>query len=433
MRPPDDDIALEIQLTFHRKAPQPGYDVRVESSHSSAEIAAWEPPVAGWELERIAELSQGGRGKPSVKRSAAAEPWDRMADLGARLFRSVFTGRAAALYQQVVEVNGTGLSVRIVSSDHDILGLPWEALYDSAGRQDFLALASGWSIVRAREDVARAMPPATPRMRVLLVVGAEANHIGEVDDLLRRLARENENLLVEPIREASHDGLRSRLAEEPPVDVLHFWCSADGSGARQALLLSPALEDRLGNEELQRLLQAPAAPRTVVLSACPSDRIAADLAWTVPVTVGIRGMVTVRGRLGLAEGFYRSIAAGSTLNEASWAGRSLADRAVPGLRDWTAMVVYSAQDGRLVTAPEPEARRNSVLLPGPPPSAGHTSASGQAAILKMRRTVAARNLAAIEERAARLHDALPKLVNDQIAALREEIARLDAQFPGGSP
>lgn len=293
------------------------------------------------------------------------------------------------------------------------LSLPWELLHNDQG---FLALRSRGpvSIVRriAERSLAAFPQPFTPPLRVLLVT-SRPEEAGFIDP--RSIARplfdalapqvEAGQVAIELLRPPTLPALRRRLAEEPPVHLLHFdghGSFAERAAAGQTFAGSGSLlfEDdeaqpvAVDAADLAQVLQD-SGIRLAVLNACQSAQGGEDDALSSVaarlVQSGVDGVVAMSASVLVATAaryvaaFYGGLAAGRPAPLAHERARQelhadprrhlhARDLDSPGeavaLRDWWLPHLYLQRELELAAsagaAPAlPRARRLSDLPPAP--------------------------------------------------------------------
>ena len=120
-------------------------------------------------------------------------------------------------------------------------------------------------------------------------------------------------------------------------------------------------------------------PRLVVLAACDTDLVAAQLAEDLPNVIGFRGKISDEGCLAFLRGLYKALGSGSTIDQAVAAGRAQQVGFSQSLgEEWALPVVFQTDGAPLVhkeavverstkprsvaTAGTPEEQADSILL-----------------------------------------------------------------------
>lgn len=398
-------------------------DHRMETPKTKAIV-----PVEPWEIESISSrlvIKQAVQSSRDLENPAA--------ELGSRLFDAVFTGRAVNLYATVVDQTSrrgrSGLCVRF-QADRYLSELPWELVFDRTLYKDFVALAGRTSLVRATSQEVPWIELLEERPRVLIATADPDGRI-EAEEDVRILEGFGDKVSITVLRNPDRPTLLAAVAQGG-YDVLHIAGSAavDADG-RQQLLLPGAENDGLASLSDHDLYVAVVRgrPRAVVLAVCRSDLLANKLAGEVPVSIGIRGDVSVAACLAFLRGFYGTIVQGGPVPAAIAAGRDQIVFQQPGDPSWAAFTAYTATLGPLLTLGS-SSWGSSEFAPAPPVMA---SADPVEELTRRRLAVAERNLAALDQQWGPVGDAVPEFVKQQRRELEEAVATERQALENSSP
>jgi hypothetical protein len=243
-----------------------------------------------------------------------------------------------------------GLRLRLWVEPPELLGLPWELLYDE--RTDHLAARPDVHLSRYLPGLEPPSPPSPSRPRVLLVVADPPGGLTPVDRQVLAGARAAlADLAPDAWDELTNPAVDEVLARLRDYHVLHFMGHGE---AGRLLWVRPGGERQvLEAEQLSRLVLGQRQLRLVVLNACGSAEAvsggrfggvgAAFVRGGVPGVVAMQYPVVAQPSAGaFNRAFYRALKDGLTADEAVTAGR----RALllgPGgadARDWSAPVLY---------------------------------------------------------------------------------------------
>jgi hypothetical protein len=281
----------------------------------------------------------------------------RFEGIGQALWKAAFSGPPGyALDEAAGRAASTGTSVTlgVVSSPKAppaARWLPWEVLYDPV-RGDFLALKSGWSVVRSTVTGPAGRPFSSVPLRLLVV------SFPQPDGQPYPAATQEVSAIqqaIEPVgavtvrQNPAADAFLSMLSNEP-ADIVHVI----GSGHRDGLRI--AGQDPAGfiipSQAISAALAANERVALVFLSACDTEWIAEAVAGTVGVAVlGHRQQVADHYAAALAESFYpgvlRRLPADIALTEA----RRALDRSFPGERAWASAFLMTGWPPPVLPAP----------------------------------------------------------------------------------
>jgi formylglycine-generating enzyme required for sulfatase activity len=283
---------------------------------------------------------------------------------GTALFQSVFKEEVGARWRESLTklAEGHGLRLRLrLEGDPDLVGLPWEYLYDP-GQRAFLALKVETPVIRYLAVPAEPLPFKSPIPLKMLVVTAnpqttEALEIeGEVREIRQALSPLGSRVRLEHLDCPTLADLETRLQD---CQVLHF----SGHGSLGALIMEgrdgrPRTVDVHG---LARLLPLRNTLRFVFLNTCQGAQISAADAFSgvaqvlvqkgVPAVVAMRHDVDDKAAIQFSSQLYRALAEGASLPEAVTLGRKAISEE-PG-DAWALPALYMRQEIEVVPPRRP--------------------------------------------------------------------------------
>ena len=380
----------------------------------------------------------------------AGDTLDPVKDLGARLFMALFDSRLQRMYTEALaraDSASRGLRLRLVIPCDELAALPWEFLFDTSGRQDFVSLFVRTPVVRQVETDLPPLDPFKPPLRVLFVMADVTGYLEvqkELDHLEAvRTASSGIEMEIVTIRDASRQAFLEALEREK-YHVVHFsgtgiaWGAKSGTSFEEQSLvlmnsgggkLSPdagiAVNQLVSAEQLQQALAGQNELRLVYLSACKTDWLAWKLAPSVPAVIGMRGDPSVNGCISFTEGMYTAILAGQPLDAAVSLGRERMNRQSPGVREWGLPAFYMQMaDGALLDAGGPGPMAKGLTQPS------YTFADQRPAnedrqrkVLEARIDRYQRAVQALQEDAARSGGQASGLLDDEIKANQAELEK----------
>ncbi len=356
-------------------------------------IGEWNPHTQTGVVEVLHSPSGEGRRYPfaldldvsEALRELARTP-ARARHLGRQLADAIFRQDVLlAWYEsyQIARERRCGLRLRLHVESFDLSRLPWELVYD-ARSDDFLVFDDRVSVVRyIRLHTAPPSLRQSESLRLLAVAASPVdeapldwrNEIALLEEAVAPLAQDG---LVElhVCHHATRESLHVALLEHQP-DVVHFVGHAEYDVTEQQGYL--VLEDErhrsayVDATEMARLLRR-YGTHLVVLNACETARgIWAGLAPTlvrceIPAVVAMQWPIEDRAAIGFSKAFYRTLAAGRTVDECVAEGRIAMDTAMPRTACWAAPVLFlRSHSGQIWTrrraAPAPQRRRERAKAP----------------------------------------------------------------------
>ncbi|MEZ4401327.1 MAG: CHAT domain-containing protein [Kofleriaceae bacterium] len=303
---------------------------------------------------------------PSGERPIAASAWQALKTRPRTRAQVRSTGAALAkvLGPEVVRLLVAHVDKpTLLVTDLEGSGLPWEMMHDATVGLPVI----GAGVERRLATIGVARPPldraATDgRLRVLLVVNPTCDLDGAEweGEAVEATLRRRSNVIVEPVK--GQAATVARVLEELrrvdcPYDVLHYAghaCFDPRDPGRSGLVLADGMltDKELGNAS---------PPRLVVLSACESARVRANVEPAPALDTNLRPLAeallmngaqalvgtffSVRDRAAslFAAEFYEAVAAGQSVGDAVLRGRRALYGA--GELDWGNFVLYG--DGSL--------------------------------------------------------------------------------------
>jgi hypothetical protein len=276
---------------------------------------------------------------------------------GRALWTAAFSGLLGPLLDRAAaQANDGGafLMLRIVPAPNlqqaGVRWLPWETLFDPA-RRDFLALTTGWSVVRG---VAPFRPGRALRdhdLQVLvLALGGSTARAAEVEAVRAVVGGAGEVSVAHP----SDPGEAVAVLASTSANIVHVL----GRGRGEGLLIgSGGTEQHLDGRDVAAAVAKNTGIGLLVLSASATELVAEVVARRTSVTVlGHRDGVRAEHALRLTEVFYRRLLDGIPADAALTEARRALDRRFPGQGAWaSAVLVTSPVPPRLPGRPAPEA------------------------------------------------------------------------------
>jgi len=273
-------------------------------------------------------------------RRPAPESWPSVVQTqGEALWTAAFSGSLGLLLDraatQAAEA-GSSPTLRIVPAADlppHLRWLPWETMFDPA-RRDYLALKSGWSLVRGLDpfEQSRQFGPGDAGVFVLDLMAAPARE--EIEGIERAVGGRGR---VEVHRPGDTDELL-RLLGSCAAPVVHVIGVCQGEG----LLLGEAPDEYVGGREIAVALAANAQVTLVVLSASASELVAEKVAGHALTTVlAHRSLVRAEHARAVSETFCQRLFDGLPADLAVTDTRRALDRQFPGERGWTSAVLLT--------------------------------------------------------------------------------------------
>lgn len=340
------------------------YVVRVIRSPAGEGEGKLKISTTAYELGTLAGVLRDQKETPAEE----DPPMVRPADIGGRLFRSVFTGQVGNLfYQSLRGMGGAGpglrIRLRINPRDRSVTALhavPWELLYRE-DTEDFLALGRYTPIVRAL-DVPRPTEthPLEPPLRILIVSAKSPEHdelcfvdeIGQLTEILHR----NRDIRVETMEDPDAQKLRRALTGKP-FHVLHYIGHGDfdPETSEGVLVIPDHLTGRetLSGPHLADKIKDLESLRLVVLNACDTARLSADSGHSpfagvatalvlggIPAVVAMQSPIDDHQAIAFSAAFYEQLADGCPVDEALTEGRQAIHSLDPDGAGWAVPVLF---------------------------------------------------------------------------------------------
>lgn len=315
--------------------------------------------------------------------------------LGTLLYRAAFPSRIdKALGRSLAGLgDDRGLRVRLMFGEEvsELAALPWECLYvPEPGR--FLALSPRTPVIRfLRLSVVErpAGPLSVAPPLTVLVAAADPSDVTALNvekewnrlcDALAPL-RERGLVRLERLPTTTLKALGDRLDAPGPVHVFHFIGHGHvraGSGGGVAFERADGSKDLVFEPRLGAILHEHRSLRLVFLNACDSAAggrgdafvgVAQNLIGQgVPAAIAMQSPITDAAAITLSEQFYRSLAAGASV-EAALTRARLELLTADDSPEWATPVLISrSDDNRLLEPSQSDAKRPLERLPFEPPT-----------------------------------------------------------------
>lgn len=342
------------------------------------------------------------------------------AEVGKQLFSVLFSRGLSRCWAKAVDRARMAGGLELVIRSDEILvhGLPWELLFDPVVISGHLILRDRWSVVRQRQT-ANGWPDQAA------VVGSKLSILAMTAGVVGGISLDNDpNIIRSAFPEAQTDvvqattesvTLRALMAE--PRHLVHILATGERSPEAQRLLVGGpnGTEAISGQTLVGALTEAGRPPGLVVLAACETDMLAAELAASVPAVIGMRGFISDDGCLAFTRGLYGALASGAPIAQAVSAGRAQQLSFSQSLgNEWAAPVLFLNGAGLLVASARSGGRQVAFL-------AAPEAAASDTFLLDMKRL----NLDALRQQwHPEKSKVMPAFVHDQIAALEGEVDRL---------
>ncbi|HET8988943.1 MAG TPA: CHAT domain-containing protein, partial [Humibacillus sp.] len=300
--------------------------------------------------------TQGTR--PTTSKTYLAEP--NRPKVGAQLFSALFSGALSRCWAQAVERGRErgGLHIVIRSTSYAVQALPWELMTDPTltSASQYVAMSEGWSVVRDRTDPnpdaparAAAAEALTPSELRVLALTSSFYGIDQTNDpqIIREAFPEADLVTIADVRPSQ----LTQALQRDDADVAHLL--GTGQRARQGwqdLVVGTAERPEVvSGRTLSKVLGGGSRLRLVVLAACDSDQLAAQIAPSVPAVIGIRGAISDASCLAFLGGFYAALGSGSTIAQGVASGRAQQVAYASSLGDeWAQPVLFQTEDNALV-------------------------------------------------------------------------------------
>ena len=389
-----------------------GYSVNVVKSPAGEGAGKLRLPFNGSELGVVLQglgrsVTRSHAGPAAEDRHLAIEAdWEeeRFAprEVGAALFRSLFTGKVRSLYDQSVgstaAAPGRGLRIQLkLNPEHPDLArlysLPWELLY-RPDTQDFLSLSRMSPVVRYLDVSRPTSPLPLPSPLRILVVIASPKGLPALD-----LRREKSNIEaawgrhkeveVVFLPEATPGAIREELLDNQ-FHVLHFMGHGgfDPRTGEGVLFFAGPNGAALpvSGQALASKLKDFRSLRLVFLNACETARSAGEsvvnpfagvasalVLGGIPAVLAMQFPISDQAAISFSKAFYQRLATGDPVDTAVAEGRQAVHSADACSVEWATPVLFlRTPDGALFSrSPRPMAAAGipakapgSLLQPG---------------------------------------------------------------------
>jgi hypothetical protein len=272
---------------------------------------------------------------------------------GQALWRAAMSGPLSSALDRAASrahIRGVSLTLRVLTApnlDAPLRWLPWELLFDP-GRRDFLALKSGWSLVRGIDPTRRNREIMTPRPRVLAVdvITSYNGGLGTVNEEIGSIADVADVEVVRVPSEAQPSMVQDILANAD-AEIVHVigHCSDRG-------LWMPSSTEVVTSGEIGRAIARNERVAMLVLNASSGAEVAEEVTRVADVAVlGHRQPVPEQHAVGLAHSFYQNFFAGFPADVALTEARRYLDRQFPGDRAWASAFLLTGWPPPAVPVP----------------------------------------------------------------------------------
>ena len=362
------------------------YRVRALSSPYGLTAAPFALPFCRQELEDLIRDVRAGirycAGESQAVRHlmrprSGSGPGLSLPETGARLFDALFYDTVREIFLmcrgRTESHPDRGLRIRLLlpaeTGDLALLqALPWELLY-CAQTRDFLARNVLTPVVRQLviPQVSSSFPqPPTDRVRILIVVAtpSDVDHLNEADERARILKAWCEQQGVEVEVRRTLAGIYEALREKH-CQVVHFIAHGifePETGVGSLLLETSRGEPHaVSGELLAETLQASRELRMVFLNSCESVSMshhpgqdpllgaaAALIRRDVPVVIAMQFPISDFAARIFSEAVYRSLARGSSIDEAVGDGRLALHQADDHSWEWITPVLMTGSGAEVL-------------------------------------------------------------------------------------
>jgi len=353
--------------------------------------------------------------------------------VGAALFSALFSGALSRCWAQAVERarEQGALHIVIRSSSYAVHGLPWELIADPtlASGSQYVALPEAWSVIRERPEPRPDAPSHGPdatdplepaQLRIIALTSSFYGVDQSNDPRIIHEAFPAADLVTLPDVRSSQ---LTQALQRDDVHVVHVL--GTGQRARQGwqdLVIGTA--DRpevVPGRTLSKVLRG-STLRLVVLAACDSDQLAAQLAPSVHAVIGIRSAISDASCLAFLGGLYSALGSGATTAQAVASGRAQQVAFASSLGDeWAQPVLFQRTDRALVLATSPG---DETTLPAVPDTGGvPDSQTPQDRVRLLESTIHRANLRALHEQWDPVGEAdTPAFVREQLHELAAAVS-----------
>jgi WD40 repeat protein len=353
------DFELEIGAGHERE-----YPLTARSAAGQAQTMMRFPFDEAALQSRLKDLQIALLRSANVQRRVLSQEEQAVQDFGQRLFESVLSGDALALFDasraQAAREGLTGVRLRLRVLAPELAALPWEYLYDTR-LGEYLCLSRSTPLVRYPETALPLQPlKVAPPLRILGMIASPSdldtlNVDREKERMQQALAALQEAGLVEltwltgqtweDLQEAMWGG---------PWHIFHFIGHGGFDPRSEEGVL--ALADEAGKTSLLsatqvgRLLANHNALRLVLLNACEGGKnsnrdlfssAAATLARRgIPAVLAMQYEITDHAAIQLTRTFYRALARGLPVDAATSEARTAISMSAAQTLEWGTPVLY---------------------------------------------------------------------------------------------
>jgi hypothetical protein len=269
---------------------------------------------------------------------------------GQALWSAAFAGTLGSALDRAsarANANGASITLRVVPAP-DLKGplrwLPWELLFDPA-RRDFLALKSGWSLVRGADPYQRARPMRTDHLDALIIefIRPDGGRYPSAESEINTI-----RTVIEPVGTVRSERVEDAqqavgLLAAHPADIVHVIGRGKGDGLVVAATESEGLSDVVSGQRLAEAIAGNERIALTVLSASNAERVAESITRVADVAVlAHRQLARDEHAAGLTRAFYPNLLDGLYADVALTEARRFLDRRFPGERAWASAVLVTA-------------------------------------------------------------------------------------------
>ncbi len=350
-----------------------GYKVRLLASPAGEASARFRRPFHDID-KLLRDLSSADR---ELDQPAVSSKRVTPESVGARLFRSLFTGAVRERWA-ASSAGGRPLRIRLRLLP-ELEDWPWELLYDP-DRRVFLAQSTVTPVVRYLE-VGGSPPPlqVQPPVRILVVAvgscGGNALDIEREWNILRQALSDPARVSLDRLDPQTPTALQRKLQQQA-YHILHF--IGHGSFDQGEGVIELEGEDRrtirLTGQRLATILGDQQELRLVVLNSCsgartsgrdPFSGVAQSLVTAgLPAVIAMRTRISDQAAIVWSRHFYGALASGDPVDQALSTARWAVHAEVAGLAWSTPVLHMRSPDGRIFEVASEEPRTKERVETG---------------------------------------------------------------------
>jgi hypothetical protein len=364
----------ELRFEFSERTPD-GFPFKCTSLQGEVN-GIFRNPLTQQEVEQaLANLDRFT--KNYVQRDVPRESLDPVQDAGMRLFAALFAGSIAGTYRAAVDrtaSTGGGFRLRFAMRAPELTQLPWEFLYD-IDRRDFIALSAQISLIRESvEPATRSYDVAATSkespLRILIVTeDLMLRTASTVDEEIAPLTKLEEDGLIKlrVLKNASRIDFLSEV-ESGDYDAIVFMGAPNANEQKSAEIksrISPTADERIAlqDEQVVTTLARQRNLRLFYFNGGQTDLLAQKVSEFVPMSIGMRGMMSGAGRCAFINVLFKNAIDGQWLDAAISHARRAIDLGEPGTREWGMPLCFSsAVDGLRLRTPRQEESPTAAII-----------------------------------------------------------------------